>query len=344
MRKSAIAFLIALVTVFAVGCNKNKDENAANPQESAAKVSTPLIGVAKVLAHPALDAVEQGIQDVLAEKGVNVSYDFQNANGDINTAASIATKFKADKVDLMVGIGTPIAVALANAVSDKPIIFSAITDPVSAHLVETLDHGYKNITGAVDTIPVKEQLTEFQKIYPFKKLGFIYTSSESNSVSTARDTEAACKEMGIEFIPATISNTSEVKQAAESLVGRVDAFYAVNDNALMAGVNALTATAEANKIPVFGANVITFTEGGAVYAMGFDYYNLGRATGEMIIDVLNGKQPSEIPVLILKDPKDYEKLVDLDAAANLGLSISEELVNSADYVFENGTLKEKNTK
>ena len=342
MKKIIMCFLVALIAVVAFGCSKNKEEKSQPVANAEKAQSVVRIGMAKVLSHPALDAVENGIQDVLKENNISVEYDFQNANGDINTAASIATKFKADNVDLMVGIGTPIAVALANSVSDKPIIFSAITDPISAHLVETLDHGYKNITGAVDTIPVKEQLMEFLKIYPFKKLGFIYTSSESNSVSTAEDTEEACKELGIEFIPATISNTSEVKQAAESLVGRVDAFYAVNDNALMAGVNALTATATANKIPVFGANVITFMEGGSLYAMGFDYYNLGRATGEMIIEVLNGKKPSEIPVLILKEAKDYNKLVDLDAAANLGVSIPEEFVKSADYVFENGAVRTQN--
>lgn len=332
MKKIAVFFLITLMSIIAISCTKNKKEKAPGDI---------VIGMAKVLAHPALDSVEKGIQDVLKEKNIPVKYDFQNANGDINTAVSIATKFKSENVDLMVGIGTPVAVALANTISDKPIIFSAITDPISAHLVETLDHGYKNITGAVDTIPVKEQLVEFLSIYPFKKLGFIYTSSESNSVSAALDTKAACKDLGIEFIPATISNTSEVKQAAESLIGRVDAFYAVNDNALMAGINALTSTAKANEVPVFGANVITFMDGGALYAMGFDYYNLGRATGEMIIDVLNGKKPSEIPVLILKDAKDYNKLVDLDAAANLGISISEEVIKSADYIFENGTLKKQ---
>ena len=329
MRKFTIAVLITVIAAFSAGCTKKKDDGA------------PVIGVAKVISHTALDAVEKGIVDVLKEKGVNVKYDFQNANGDINTAASIAAKYKADNVDLMVGIGTPVAVALASAIKDKPIIFSAITDPVSANLVETLDHGYNNVTGTIDTIPIKEQIYEFRKIYPFKKLGFIYTSSESNSVSMAATTEQVCKELGIEFIAATITNSSEVKQAAESLVGRVDAFYAVNDNALMTGINALTSTASVNKIPVFGADAISALGGGEVYVMGFDYYNLGRATGEMVIEVLNGKKPSEMPVFALKDPKDYKKLIDLDAAANLGWKIPEEIISSATYIFENGSLREQ---
>lgn len=332
MRKFTVAILLVAIAVVFGGCTQKQQNNE------------PVIGIAKVISHTALDAVEQGLTDVLAEKGIKVKYDFQNANGDINTAASIANKFKADNVDIAVGIGTPVAVAIASAITDKPIIFSAITDPVSANLVETLDHGYKNITGTIDTIPIKEQIHEFLKIYPFKKLGFIYTSSESNSVSMAATTEAICKDLGIEFIAATITNSSEVKQAAESLIGRVDAFYAVNDNALMTGINALTSTAAANKVPVFGADAISALDGGSLYVMGFDYYNLGRATGEMIIEVLNGKKPSEIPVFALKDPKDYKKLIDLDAAANLGLEIPAEIINSADYIFENGTLKEQNKK
>lgn len=330
MRKITAAVLIMLTTAFLTGCDKKKEEGI------------PTIGIAKVTSHTALDAVEKGITDLLTEKGVKVKYDYQNANGDINTAASIATKFKADKVDIVVGIGTPVAVALASAIKDKPIIFSAITDPISANLVETLEHGHNNVTGTIDTIPIREQIYQFRTIYPFKKLGFIYTNSESNSVSMAETTSKLCDELGIEFISATITNSSEVKQAAESLIGRVDAFYAVNDNALMTGINALTSTAAVNKIPVFGADAISALGGGSVYVMGFDYYNLGRATGEMIIKVLNGQKPSEIPVFALKDPKDYKKLVDLDAAANLGWEISEDIISTADYIFEKGSLREQN--
>lgn len=327
MKKLMLALLIAATVLIAQGCEKKK------------KSETPVIGIAKILSHPSLDATEKGITDFLAEKGIKAVYDFQNANGDINTAASIAAKFKADGADVVVGIGTPVAVALANAITDKPVIFSAITDPVSAHLVETLDRGYKNVTGAVDTIPIKEQITEFRKLYPFKKLGFIYTSSESNSVSMAATTKKVCEEFGIEFIPATISNSSEIKQAAESLIGRVDAFYVVNDNALVSGINSLTTTAAANKIPVFSGDTGSSLGGGVVYVLGFDYYNIGRATGEIIMKVLSGKKPAEIPVKALTDPKDYQMMLDLDAAKHLGIDIPQELKARADYIYENGSMK-----
>ncbi len=330
MKKIIISLLLVSLSLFLFGCPK-KDNSAED---------TYKIGVAKVLAHPALDAVEKGITDVINESGIKAKFDYQNANGDINTSASIATKFKSENANIMVGIGTPIAVALANSTSNIPVVFSAITDPISAGLVDSLEYGYKNITGAVDTIPIREQIIEFRKIYPFKKMGFIYTNSESNSVSMAETTKNVCKELGIEFVPATITNPSEVKQAAESLIGRVDAFYAVSDNSLITGLNSLTSTALANKIPVFGADTTSAKEGGSLYVMGFDYYNLGRETGKMIIEILNGKKPNEMPVISLKDPKDYQTLVDLDVAKKLGIKISDEIINNATFVIENGNLKE----
>lgn len=332
MKKFLPTILIISLTIFSISCTKKQAKQDTDNQYK--------IGIAKVISHPALDDVEKGISDELSSKGIKVDYDYQNANGDINTAASIATKFKSDNVDIMVGIGTPIAVALVNAEKNIPIVFSAITDPVSAGLVENLEKGYKNVTGAVDTIPIEAQITEFRKIYPFKKLGFIYTSSESNSVSMAETTKQVCDKLGIELIQSTISNASEVKQAAESLVGRVDAFYTVSDNSLMAGLNALTSTALQNKIPVFGADTTSAKEGGSLYVMGFDYYNLGRATGNIIIEILNGKKPEEIPVFSLTNPKDYETLIDLDVAKKLNINIHKELIDKATFIIENGKLTE----
>ncbi len=335
MKKLLLLLTIGVLTVSIVGCKKKVAETTTT-DNNATK-----IGIAKIIFHPALNDVEKGIMDVLKENNKNVVYDLQNANGDINTAASIANKFKADKVDINIGIATPIAVALANAITDKPIIFSAITDPVSANLVESMDKGYNNITGASDAIPVKSQIMAFRELVPFKKLGFIYTSSESNSISLAEQTKAVCEELGIEFIPATISNTSEIKQAAESLIGRVDAFYVVSDNTLVSGVGALTTTALQNKVPVFSADITSSKDSGVLLALGFNYYNLGRATGEMVLQVMDGKNTADMPVVVLTDPKDYEMLIDLDAAEALNIEIPADMVSKANHIIKNTTLTSK---
>lgn len=337
MKKLIIITVLAALLATTGACTKKKTDSSAD--------NVTKIGIGKIVSHPSLDAIEQGIEDKLKSELPNVKIDKQNANGDINTASSIAAKFKADKVDVAVGIATPMAVAIANAIKDKPVIFSGVTDPIAAHLVESMDSGYNNVNGVVDTIPISEQINEFRKIFPFKKLGFIYSSAETNAVSMAKTTEKVCKELGIEFIPATISNTSEVKQAAESLVGRVDAFYVVNDNNLVAGVNALLETARVNKIPVFSGDFTSSKDGGVLYAIGFDYYSMGGATGEMIIDILQGKAPSSMPVGIMEkeNPDFYLKLIDNNTAKNLGITVPEALIKTADLIIEPAvTVKDKN--
>lgn len=334
MKKIFFALTLLCTVALTGGCIKKNSETGTLD-------NVTKIGIGKIVSHPSLDAIEKGIEDELSASGRNFKIDKQNANGDINTASSIANKFKSDKVDLAVGIATPMAVAIANIIKDKPVVFSGITDPIAAQLVENMGAGYKNINGVVDTIPVPEQIREFRKIFPFKKLGFIYASSEANAVSMAEAAEKTCKELGITFVPATITNTSEIKQAAESLVSRADAFYVTNDNTLVAGVNALTETAKANKIPVFSGDITSSMDGGVVYALGFDYYNLGRSTGKMILEILDGAAPSSMPVGILTNANDYLKLVDIDAAKKLNITIPKEIINGANFIIENGKTVKK---
>lgn len=324
MRKIVAVLLTGLIFAFVCSCQK-KDDGAIT------------VGIGVIIAHPALDAVVLGVTDRIKESNKNIKFDIQNANGDINTAASIANKFKSD-ADLSIGIATPIAVALANAIKDKPVIFSVVNNPVEAGLTESLNSGYKNVTGLSDAIPIKNHLEEFTKIYPIKRLGFVYSNSESNAVGMAEQTKAVCEEMGIEFVPATITNPAEVKQAAESLVGRVDAFYTVTDNTLFSGINSLLATAKANKIPVFGADTTAAKNGGMIFAIGFDYYEAGRLTAEIALDVLNGKKPENIPVQLMKYPESASTLVDLDTAEYLGITIPQEYIENAHMIIKDGKL------
>ena len=133
---------------------KNQEPGAPEPAETEKVSEKIVIGISKFVQHPALDAVEQGIMDDLAELGWdNITYDLQNANADANTSAQIATKFKSSGVDLAVGIATPTAQALVKSINDIPVIYSAVTDPVSAGLVESYDKGESNVTGYSDMTP-----------------------------------------------------------------------------------------------------------------------------------------------------------------------------------------------
>ncbi len=328
MKKLLFIILTVCLALSFTACKKNE----------AKKPELPTIGIAKLISHNSLNDAEKGILDELKELNIHANIDLQNANGDLNISSAIASKFKSDNVDVAVGIATPMTVTLANQLPNTPIVFTAVTDPVKAGLASSITQGNKNITGVIDAIPIKEQLIEFKKIYDFKKLGIIYTTSETNSVSMAETTKQVCDELGVELIVQTIATPAEVKQAAESLVSRVDAFYCFTDNSIATAMSALTDTAKQNKIPVFGGDITPTLNGGVVYALGFSYYEMGRMTGRLIAEVLQGKKAEELPIQSLNDPKFYNKLLDLDTAKLLGITFSDELINSAQYLIKDGKL------
>ncbi|MDR3342826.1 MAG: ABC transporter substrate-binding protein [Treponema sp.] len=299
------------------------------------------IGIAKIVQHEALDACEQGILDALKARGVDAILDLQNANGDMNTATQIANKFKSDKVAVAVGIATPIAVSLANALKDIPVVFSAVTDPVGARLVSTLDHGEGNVTGLSDAIPTADHIALFKEIANIATLGYIYTSSEANSISALALVESACKAQGIQLVTQAINTSAELRQAAEAIVNRVDGVYLTTDNTVYSALPALLQVFSAAKKPIFSGDVTGALSGGCMIASGFNYYKAGVATGNMVADILSGKRPADIPVKFLTDPSESDLLFDVDAAKNCGIAIPEQYLTIANYIFENGALRNK---
>jgi len=329
-KKISLAAVLFLVFLTAI--------SAAFAAEPPKKVT---IGISKIVSHPALDAIVKGIQDELAAEKINAAYDVQNANGDINTAASIANKFQSEKVTLAVGVATPTAQSLANTLKGIPIVFSAVTDPVKAGLVTSLKKGEKNVTGVSDMTPVKQQIELLLRIKKVKRLGHIYTSSEENAVVLAGIVKQACKELGIQFVETTVSKSSEVKQAVQAIIGRVDALYISTDNTVVSAMSAVTDVASKAKVPVMSADPSSAEAYPVLAAWGFDYYKMGRVTGKLIADILKGKKPEQIPTQFMTKTSDIDLLVNLDVAKKLGLTIPKDIVLSANKVVENGKLTKK---
>ncbi len=298
------------------------------------------IGIAKITQHVALDDVERGVMDAISDAGFKVSYDLQNANGDVNTANQIANQFKDEKVDVAVGIATPIAIALANTLKTTPVVFGTVTDPLGAGLVTTLDHGQGNVTGMSDELPSNEHIKLFKEIAEIKTLGYIYTASEDNSVSALNLVEKGCQEAGLKLVVQSISNSSEVKQAAEAIVDRVDGIYLSTDNTVFSALPSLVSVFNKAKKPIFSGDVTGAKDGGCFMASGFNYYKAGYATGQMVVEILNGKKPAEIPVRFMTKPEDSDLLFDLDAAKNCGITIPKKYLDQATYIIENGKLRE----
>lgn len=328
----SIVFAAMAISAFAfAGCNKKSADGKKSVK----------IGIAKIVQHVALDSVEQGIVDVLTENGVNATFDLQNANGDTNTAAQIAMKYRDEGVDVAVGIATPVALALANTITDIPVVFGTVTDPLGAGLVSTLDHGERNITGMSDAIPTEQHIALFKQLTGIKTLGYIYTSNEANSVSSLELVKKGCEQAGLSLVTQAITNSSEVKQAAEAIINRVDGLYLTTDNTVFSALSSVKEVFGEAKKPIFSGDVTGAQDGGCVIASGFNYYKAGRATGEMVLKILNGEKPENIPVRFMTDPSDSDLLFDLDAAKNCGITIAEDYLKKANMIFENGKLTKK---
>ena len=300
-----------------------------------------VIGISKIVSHPALDAVVKGIQDELAASKVAVEYDLQNANGDINTAASIANKFQSGKVALAVGVATPTAQALVNTLKGTPVVFSAVTDPVKAGLVTSLKKGEKFVTGVSDMTPVKQQIELLLKIKKIKKLGHVYTSSEENAVVLAEVVKQACKELGLDYVETTVSKSAEVKQAVQSIIRRVDALYISTDNTVVSAMSSVAEVAMKNRVPIMSADPSSAESYPVLAAWGFDYYKMGRVTGKMVTEILKGKKPEQMPTRFMTNTADIDLLVNLDVAKKLGLTIPKDILKSANKIVENGKLTKK---
>lgn len=299
------------------------------------------IGIAKIVQHPALDAVEQGVMDAIKDAGIDAEYDQQNANGDVGTAAQIATQFKAENVKVAVGIATPVAVSLATTLTKTPVVFGTVTDPLGAGLVDSLDHGKDYVTGMSDAIPTEQHIKLFTEIAHIKTLGYIYTSNEANSVSALELVKKGCAEAGIELVTQSITKSDEVKQAAEAIINRVDGIYLTTDNTVFSAISSLVEVFGKAKKPIFSGDVTAAKEGGIFMASGFNYYKAGRATGDIVVQILKGKKCSEIPVRFMTDPADSDFLINLDAASACNITIDQKYIDMANMIYQNGALTEK---
>lgn len=302
---------------------------------SPAYAGDALIGISKIVAHPALDALEQGVQDGVKKTFPTAKFDLQNANGEMSTASQIARKFKAQNVDVAVGIATPTAQALVNAMKKTPVVFCAVTDPVGAGLVASVEKGQPYVTGTSDMTPVRQQIEMLVRLAGVKTLGHVYTSSEANAVKLAGIAKQVCKDLGIGFVESTVTNSSEVKQATQAIIKRVDGIYLSNDNTVFSALGSVLSVANRNKVPVMSADPSSAKDNPVFAAWGFDYYKMGVATGRIVARILNGEKPVDIPTKFMTDPSDVTLIVNLDVAETIGVKIPGDILETA-TVIKNG--------
>lgn len=300
-----------------------------------AQAEQPTVAFTQIVAHPALDAVHQGAVDELTAQGYvdgkNIAFIHETAQGDTGIAAQIAKKFAGENPDVIVAIATPSAQSVAAAVRGIPVVFSAVTDPVEAKLVNNLDKPGKNITGVTDAIALDKQIDMIQSIVPTaKKIGTVFNPGEANSVATNAKIKAFFEGKDLELIEAPATKSSEVMAAARSLVGKVDVIYVTLDNTVVSALEGVVQVGEQNDIPVFAADTGS-VERGVVAALGFDYYDVGRETGKQVAEILSGTSPGDIPVVHLQQ---LNLFINQSAAEKMGVTISQDVLDSAAEIIE----------
>ncbi|RRJ88628.1 ABC transporter substrate-binding protein [Gulosibacter macacae] len=291
------------------------------------------VGISQFVQHGALDAATAGFQQALADAGLNVEYDLQNANAEQGTTVTIAQAFAADSsIDLVLAVATPSAQAAATAITDRPVLFTAVTDPVSAALVDSNEAPGGNVTGTTDMNPVADQIALIKEVNPeAATVGVIYASGEVNSQIQVDIAQAAATENGMTLKTATVSTTNDIPTALESL-GDIDAIYVPTDNLVVAGIDSVMQYSDTNKVPVFSGDTAPVEEAGAIATYGLDYEKLGYQTGEMAVKILKGE--AEPATMAVEAQTDFDLVINKTAAAAIGLEIPQALLDRAAKVIE----------
>jgi putative ABC transport system substrate-binding protein len=322
---AAAAAIFAAIGVTAAGCGEQ-------PKAADNGGKTYKIGVVQLVEHNALDAANKGFVEGLASKGFkdNVKFDQQNAQADQSNLQNIAQRFVSDKVDLICAIATPAAQAVANQTKDIPIVATAITDYESAKLVAKNNAPGGNVTGTTDMNPIDKQIDLLLQLVPnAKTIGTIYCSSEVNSQTQADIMKKYAQTKNLNVVEATVSTVNDIQQAAQSLVGKVDAIYVPTDNILASAMPTLASITDPAKIPVI-CGESNMVKSGGLATLGIDYYELGFQTGVMAADILSGKsKPAEMAI----QAQDKLKLtINEGVAAKIGLKVPADLLKDAEVV------------
>ncbi|RBW43621.1 ABC transporter permease [Psychromonas sp. B3M02] len=292
------------------------------------------VATTAIVEHPALDAVRDGIKAVLDEskyKGDELKFTYESAQGQPAIAAQIARKLVGEQPDVIVAIATPSAQAAVSVSRDIPVVFSAVTDPIGAKLVQTLEQPGGNVTGLSDMVNVKQHLELIKEFVPnLKTLGVPYNPGEANSVSSVAALKEAAAEMGIKVIESAAPKSSDVMIASKQLVGKVDAIYCPIDNTIISAVESVIKVGIDAQIPVFAGDTDTVARG-AVAAVGYNYFDLGRQTGDIVVSILDGEKPGAIDVKLAKGT---DLFVNPKMAERMGVEVPEAVLTRATKVIK----------
>lgn len=308
LKRTFVLGVTLLCITFLLACNSAKDVK---------------IGIIQVIDHPALNSARQGFIEYLSENGYaegeTVEYDYRNAKGSMENAHQIAAGFIGKGVNLIMAIGTPVTKVTIEKTQEIPIIFAAVTDPLGEGIVTDLKTPGGNVSGISDMNPVYDQLKLIKEMIPqAKKVGVLFNPGEANSVALVNIAREAADKLGLQLIEATANNTRGVRQAAASMVGKVDAAYMPTDNTMAAAIDVIMDVCDKNNIPFFSSERESVKDGGTLASLCVNYYQLGRQTGEIAYRVLKGEDIGKISV---EFQKKFDLYVNTTRAEKLNIEV-----------------------
>lgn len=325
--KKKLTKVLALMMIAALaltGCG------GTDKEDGDADKAMKTIGIVQIVEHPSLDTIRENIISQLAEEGFvdgeNIKIDYQNAQNEMSNLKTICQSFSSQNYDLIIAIATPSAQAALGETTEIPIIFSAVTDPLAAELVDSLEAPGGNVTGTSDAVSAEMIMDLALEITPdIKTVGALYNSSEVNSVSVVNDLKEYAAAKGLTVIESAVTNTSEVQQAAQFLAGKADAVFSPIDNTVASAMPIIVETLNKAKIPFYvGADSMVADGGLATY--GINYVILGKETGTMAALVLNGAATADMAVKTMTDMDIY---VNTDTAKAIGIEIPQSVLDKA---------------
>ncbi|QLB40659.1 ABC transporter substrate-binding protein [Mannheimia pernigra] len=292
------------------------------------------VAITAIVEHPALDSIRKGIIDELEREGFvdgeNIKIDYQSAQGSTATAAQIARKFVGDKADIIIPITTPSAQPVVAATRSISIVFSGVTDPVSAKLVKSWEPSGTNVTGISDHKPIAPQVKLIKTLVPeLKSVGYVYSAGEVNSTIVLEELKEEAKKQGFNVIAVAVQRSADIGTAARSLNGKVQAIYISEDNGVVSAYEALHKAALEAKIPVIASDRDTVKRG-ALAAYAVNQYDIGVATGKSAARILRGEKPGSIPT---QEVNQLELSINTNTAKELGISLSHNLLKEAKETF-----------
>lgn len=329
--KNLLATIVAL-TVMVVAALFMTQKEQSNSSTSTEKVK---IGVLQFVTHDSLDEIYKGIKAGLEEGGYsttdNLDIDFMNAEADQSQVQTMSKKLVDNGNELLIGIATPAAQGLANATTELPIIMGAVTDPVGANLVKDLKNPGGNITGVSDQTPVADAVSLIKQITPeAKTIGVLYSSNEDNSKIQVAEFKAAAEEAGYTVLEYAVASSNELAATVEVATSKADVLFTPVDNTVASAFSTVVSVANKTKTPIF-TSVEDMVEGGGIASVTLSQYDLGVATGKMAAKILDGANPGDTPVQIFNEGT---VVVNQKVAKELGIILSEEIINKASKVIE----------